>query len=156
MGQIRGANSPVLAGLSQHDVSPAPGVKGMAVQDIQRILGVARRATTADVLSGALAALLGSRFLKLAGVDLTLRMIKAGSTNADLGSRLFSGSLAGWDAYDVSKLGTIATSILADQGEYSGNVASSAAEYLFETRGVTLPPLLDLEEALGLYPQRPR
>jgi len=146
---------PVLAGLSQHDISPIARTTGMAVQSIQRILAVARRATSDNVRSGALVALLGSRFLKLAGVDLTLSLIRANSSAADLGSRLFSASRqSGWDPVDVAMLRKIAADILASQGEYTGNTASSAAAYLFENQALILPPLLGQEDQLGLYPQR--
>jgi hypothetical protein len=145
----------ILAGLSHHDVSPTQKPSGLAVQSIQRVLAAARRAKSEDVLSGALAALLGSRFLKIAGAALTLRMIRASSATGDLGPRLFAGGQADWDAEDRKMLHEIAASILADQGQYSGNVASSAAGYLLETETLVLPPLSEQEERLGLYPQRP-
>ena len=88
----------------------------------------------------------------LAGEELTLKLIRAKSPGADLGSKLFNRAVhIEWDARDIEVLRKIAAAILTNESTYSGSVASAAAGYLFVNNPVIVPPLQKSEQQLGLH-----
>jgi hypothetical protein len=109
-------------------------------------------------LEGALVALSTSNFLNVAGTELTLKMIRATSTKSGIASQLFSQRRNEYETQDSKErklIPLLAKEIVENPKAYSVGIATAAATYLAEHYQVSLPPLLTLENEIGLQVQQP-
>lgn len=119
---------------------------------IQRILKVVRNTDDPKILSGGLIALSSSKYLRSAGPDLTLKMVRAASNKGDIVMHLFDQRLSrGLDAVSRNIIDEIAKGILEYPNDYTFLVTCAAAEHLAGYSPVGLTPLLSMEEKLNLH-----
>jgi NACHT domain len=131
--------------------------KPLRIQTMRRILKLVRTSNDPRVASGALLALSSSNFLKLAGKDLILKMIKA--TADDVYANLFFEKrrpyMNSTTTRDVKLCINIAEDIMRSPKEYGLKYVIAAASFLAEHQSINLPPLLQEESTLGLNIQQP-
>jgi len=124
----------------------------LLASDIQRILKIVRNSNDSKVLSGALIALSSSKFLRLAGAKLTLKMINADLTKADFAVPLFNLEKMDKEATNIKEIiNEIAIDILKSPKNYAFKLTLAAASYLAQHSPVNFSPLLTLEHELKLY-----
>lgn len=123
--------------------------KPLLIQDINRVLSEVRKSEDNKTLAGALIALHSSKFLRVAGVKLTLKMLRASSLHSFIASQIFNNK---YDYVNDNEYGDIiqnvAKAVIEDSKSFSLKIYTSAAAYLAETLPYSLPPLLTLEESL--------
>ena len=133
---------------SMHTIS----IPSLSASDIQRVLKVMRNSNDADVLTGGLIVLSSSKFVRSAGVDLTLKMMQASFNRADLAANLFSRESFEEHNRDSRELITeIAKRILQSPDEYALAITSGASQYLAEHSSSDSQPLLYMGNGLKLY-----
>jgi hypothetical protein len=125
----------------------------LSAAGIQRILKVVRNTDDSKILSGGLIALSSSKFLRSAGSDLTLKMLRGASNKGDIAAmhlfdQRFSREL---DTNSKSIIDELARGILESPNDYTFLVTCAAAEHLASYSPVGLTPLLSLEEKLNLH-----
>jgi NACHT domain len=123
----------------------------LSASDIQRILKVVRNTDDHKILSGALIALSSSKFLRSAGVALTMKMILAASGKASIIINLFDRKSSDKTEADKEIIDKIAQHILETPNLYDFLVVCTAAEYLADYTPVGLPSLLSMEDKLNLH-----
>jgi NACHT domain len=128
-------------------------ISSLSGADIQRILKVMRRTDDSTVLSGGLITLSSSKFMRSAGVNLSLKMMRAASEKvADIIENIFDRRF--YDQLDRPNreiLDEVARSIIKCPNEYAFQVVCAAAAYLAEYPFSGLSSLLSIEDELGLY-----
>lgn len=123
----------------------------LVVQNIQRILKIARNTEDPALLEGCLVALSTSKFLKMAGSDTVLKLIRSANRKAEVSQALFTKPRE--DVADINVLTESASSIVQHPGKYPFGVRIAAAYYLADHVPVSQPPLVELQTQLGLQIQ---
>jgi hypothetical protein len=126
----------------------------LLAQEVNRILKVARKEDSPTLLRGAFIAISTSKFIKSAGSDLILKLIKNNYDDANfIANVLFKSKYRDPDEIDIKEIeiiSEIAKKILDNPDNYAFKVVCSAASYLFEREPLNLPPLIHEEEVLNL------
>ena len=128
--------------------------KPLLSHEVNRILKIARKENDPTLLRGAFIAISTSKFIKSAGLELTLKLIQNNHTDANLiTSLLFKPRHRDPDEVDPKEaeiLSKVAKEIIDNPSNYAFKVVCSAASYLVEREPLNLPPLLHEEEVLNL------
>ncbi|MDP8935145.1 MAG: hypothetical protein M3N42_13645 [Cyanobacteriota bacterium] len=131
-----------------------PHASPILAQEVNRILKVARKEDSSTLLRGAFIAVSTSKFIKSAGSDLILKLIKNNYNDANLiANVLFKRKYRDPDEIDIKEteiISEVAKKILDNPDNYAFKVVCSAASYLFEREPLNLPPLIHEEEVLNL------
>lgn len=141
----------LLSFLSEHQFERTPNPRPLLVQSIQRILKIARTTSDAKVLEGCVVALASSKFLNLAAVKTTLKLIQATAGKEEIAQAFFS--LRRTEPKEISVLIDVAKRVIKDAPEYPLAACISAANYLTEHLPFNHSPLLSIESELGLQIQ---
>ncbi len=142
----------LLVSLSERYVERNIHSSPLLTSDVQRILRIVRNTNDPKVLSGALIALSSSKFLRLAGSQLTLKMICADLTKADFAVPLFNLENRDKETPDVREtLKEIAIGILKSPKDYALKITLASTSYLAQYSPVNVSPLLSMENELKLY-----
>jgi hypothetical protein len=123
----------------------------LIVQSMQRILKLARTARNKKPTEGALVALSSSKFLNLAGPQLTVKLIAAAETKLSIVQKLFR--IPRRDSRESHILTNSALEIIKTPTTFPLTTRIAAANYLTEHLPVRQSPLIELEENLGLQIQ---
>jgi hypothetical protein len=127
-------------------------VPSLSASDIQRVLKVMRNSSDTEVLNGGLIILSSSKFVRSAGVDLTLKMMQAGFNRADLAANLFNReSFEDHNQNDREFITEVAKRILQAPDKYALAITNGASQYLAEYSPSDSQPLLYMEDELKLY-----
>lgn len=143
----------LLKTLSSRSFEPDRFGRPLIVQNTQRILKLARSTRSANISEGALVALSSSKFLNLAGRDLTLKMVASALTKLSVAQRLFSARRQ--DSRESNVLLETARSILRNPSDFQVGLGVAAASFLSEHLSIRYSPLITLEAELGLHFQQP-
>jgi hypothetical protein len=119
---------------------------------MQRILKLTRSTKDTKLLEGALVALSSSKFLNLAGPELTLKMIRSTIRKTSVARRLFFVHQPG--TRETRVLTQSAKKIVENPNRFTLGVRRAAANYLAEHLPITHAPLLTVETDLGLQVQQ--
>ncbi len=142
----------LLVSLSERYIESYTDSAPLLTSDVQRILRIARNTNDPKLLSGALIALSSSKFLRLAGPQLTLKMIRADLTKADFAVPLFNLENRDNELADTKEIiKEIAIGILESPKDYALKVILAATNYLAQYAPVNFSPLLSMENELKLY-----
>ena len=132
-------------------------VPTLRVPMIQKILKVVRSNDDPSILQGALVALSTSKYLRIAGVELVLRMLRVCADGTSFGIDLFRrvelSYLRGDIKYSANYadiLLQIAAKVIAEPESFPQPIVTHAADYLAQNSSVKLHPLLDEASNLGM------
>ncbi len=130
----------------------------LSTQQIQRILTIADTTYDPQILLGTLSVLLTSNFLNLAHLSLVLKLLRVEYNkihSIPLSTLLLSRSRfvfeSGNENIDENMVEAIAKEVLASPHDYKFRVVCDAATYLIEHTTLSLPPILQMEQKLGLH-----
>lgn len=144
----------ILSFVSKRNISEIGSIGKLHVSQVQRILRCVRQTDDDEIRKGALILLRYTRFIKIAGEDLTLALMRGANDRSELIENLFINALYPYDEeYSVAEkeiLVHIAVRILENSGSWSFSVVASAAEYLSETVPINLPPIIQQEAVLRI------
>lgn len=138
-------------------VQKSPG-NPLTTQQIQRILTIADTTDDPQILLGTLSVLLTSNFLNLAHLSLVLKLLRIDNNRIflmPLSTKLFSRTryiIESRDKnLDENMVEALAKEVLASPHDYKFRVVCEAATYLIEHTTLSLPPILQMEQELGLH-----
>jgi hypothetical protein len=131
--------------------------KPLRVQSMHKILKHVRTSDDPDMIKGALEVIFTSNFIKLAGKELILKMVRASEPDSEFAQSLFgvTQSTHKLDSKDLLLRLSLAEDITDSPNEYGLKYTTSAANFLAEHRPLALPPLVEEEDKLGLRIQQP-
>jgi hypothetical protein len=122
----------------------------LRVAYINRILSIARRSDDELVVAGSIISVVGSRFYKLAGVDLLLKMLANREAGAALAQLTFRGQVIGDETRDLTVVQEVARSIMRRPERFELYTVQAATSFWAEhTRG-EFPPLSSANKDLHL------
>lgn len=128
----------------------------LRVQDVQRILKIARNTDDPNVLAGVAVTLMNANFLRIAESGLVQKILQAApdSTFATILFRVHKTQIEDRDqesfAKEIKTVKQVARDVLGTPDKYSFHTVCQAADFLAEHQQVDLPPLLHEEENLGI------
>ncbi len=128
----------------------------LRVQDTQRILKIARKTDDPDVLIGVATALLGSSFLRIAKAELIQKILQAAPETPFAGMlfRKYKTQIEDHDqelfGKEINTVEQIARGVLDTPISYGFQTVCQAADFLAEHQHIGFPPLLNVEEKLGI------
>ena len=128
----------------------------LRIQDIQRILKIARSTDDTYVLAGIATALLSTSFLRTAEPELIQKILQAAPDNS-LASMLFRVYKYQFEEFnkeslerEIGILEEVARGILDAPDKYEFRTVCMAADFLADYQHIEFSPLLDEEEKLGI------
>ncbi len=127
------------------------GDKSLRASHMQRVLKIVREKNNPFILKGALVALGSSKFLRLAGTELCLKMLQADTSAGTFTQTMFRKGNEEVTAEEREIINEIAKGIMDSPNNYAFRVNTIAANYLAESAPIILPPLLSLEEELKIH-----
>lgn len=142
----------LLITLSERQFEATDYGRPLLVQNMQRILKLARVTEDTKLLEGTFLALSSSKFLNLAGPELTLRLIRSTRSKSSVVQKLFSTSRT--NPKEINVLTNCAKRIVEEPNDFPLGTRIAAANYLAEHIPVIQPPLLTFENDLGLQIQK--
>lgn len=145
--------------LSVHDIYqlPAPLLDSswLRVQDTRRMLSLARRIDDNKQLKAISLVLSNAHFLRLASVDIILKLLKA-DERSRLAGQLFKQrdtffiEAQDTESLDLEKRLTLANRIQNEAQQYPFRTCVLAASFMSDHISVGMPPLIQEEEMLGI------
>jgi hypothetical protein len=123
---------------------PGPSIP-QSMNRIQRIIAAARRSDSPAVSAGALFALLGTSFYKMASLQLTVKMIEADSHFANVSPHIFRNRPDRQSSRYLKEIVDLARTIVLDNPPISQGTKAAAANFLANHQPVSLPSLRSLE-----------
>ncbi|PZV07762.1 MAG: hypothetical protein DCF21_21385 [Leptolyngbya sp.] len=133
-----------------------PYARPLLSQEVNRILKVARKENNPVLLRGAFIAISTSRFIKSAGSDLILKLIRGNHKDSMLiDDILFKHRFNRFreidkDPKEAEVRMDVAQKIINDPDNYAFRLVCSAASHLFENKQLSLSPLIQEEDTLNL------
>jgi NACHT domain len=129
----------------------------LMVQQMQRILRIAKTSDDSEVLAGALVALLDSTFLQVAKSELIEKMLAAERTDSKAINSLFNPTNT--DPHmarskDIFVIDKLARKIIQDHEKFPFRTVTESAAYVAEHEVLNQQPLMLQEQALGLFFQK--
>lgn len=142
----------LLLTLSERQFEVDNSARPLLVQKTQKILKAARATNNPKLLEGTLVALSSSKFLNLAGPHLTLKLVASARSKLSIVQNLFLTRRQ--DSRELYVLNELAKLIIQNPTDFQVGTAVAAAGFLSEHLPVRQPPLITLEEELGLKMQQ--
>jgi hypothetical protein len=126
--------------------------KPLIVQDIQRILKIARESDDQRMITGAIIALSESRYIRSAKMELLCKLLQVIPAHASFASTLFKRAPFGHglDPDEIDIVADVAKEVCDSSQAYPFEVVCNAAAFLVEHRSPQLSSLRDLETSLGI------
>ncbi|HEU4321891.1 MAG TPA: hypothetical protein VFS21_01970, partial [Roseiflexaceae bacterium] len=127
-------------------------IKALPAPKIRKILKIARNSIDRSVLTGCWVALSSSKFVKMAGMETMIKLMKY-SNKPEFTSNIFNNSPSSkpsWDQDELIILVQVAETISKDPNSFNSAIVTSAGSFLAEHYKVNMPPLTHDEEKLRI------
>jgi hypothetical protein len=131
----------LLVKLAAFDFRISPRRTPLKTANLQKILAIARRSNEEDVIAGSIIAVAGSKFLRLSGNDLLLKMLANKRQGRHLAQLIFRGLLPGHGPEQLSILQALAKGVMGNPKNYEMYTVLAAANFWAEHSRSKLLPL---------------
>ena len=142
----------VLSYIGDSRIRRARPIKALPAPTIRRMLKVVRTSFSKTVLTGCWIVLSNSKFIKLAGIDLVIKLMQY-TNKPEMIANIFNippRSESSWDQAELDTLIQVAERISKDFDQFDSAIVTSAGAFLAEHYKVNMRPLTHDEEVLSI------